>query len=103
MRMSAVSACLASLTAAGLAGQLPEHELEDPAVAEVAFLIRSVDPDGHRELAIVGPDGQAARERIGAGETGDGEPLAPGQRQRVNALALVKLERQDSHSHQVRA
>ncbi len=33
---------------------VPQHELEDAAVAEVALLLRRVDPDRDRELLVVG-------------------------------------------------
>ena len=51
--------------------QLTQHELEDPAVAEIALLLRRVDPGDHGEFRLVGSDRQLARDRVGVCEPSD--------------------------------
>ena len=61
------------------AEQLSKHELQDPAVLEVALFLRRVDPHRDLELAIVRRDGQLARNPLGAGEPEDRERLPAGE------------------------
>src|ERR1700722_6362189 len=81
--------------------QLPEDELEDPAVAEVALFLRRVDPDGDLELLVIGPDGPLPRDLLDIGEPGDVERLVARQSERLGGLAVIELERQHAHAHQV--
>ena len=46
---------------------------------EVALLLGRVDPDRHRELLVIGPNDDLARDLLRPGEAGDTERLVPGQ------------------------
>src|SRR5262249_40067246 len=84
-----------------LAEQAPEHELEDPAVAEVLALARRVEPKARAELLAVGAHGHLVG--FPALEAEDPELLAAGQPQRLRGLARHELERRDPHHQEVRA
>src|SRR5688572_8625621 len=81
--------------------QLPEDVGEDPAVAEVFALARRVEPERRAELRLVRANGHLAR--LATLDPDDRELLAPGQPERLAALAREELERQDPHHQQVRA
>src|SRR5690348_10256447 len=63
--------------------QLPQDELQDPAVAEIALLLGRVDPHGHGELFVVSAHRQLAGNLVGIGQAGDRERLVAGQPQRA--------------------
>ena len=59
--------------------QLPQNELEDASVAEIALLLGRVDAGDHLELLAVSLDSELARHPIRVGETADRECLAAAQ------------------------
>src|SRR2546427_5920231 len=91
--------------------QLPQHVLEDSAVAVMLQLLRRVDADGYRELHTRAvrprrPDHQllAARESLGehGAEPRDLEHFFSGQAELLRRFVGEELQREDSHPHQVR-
>src|SRR5581483_771733 len=89
------------------AKELPEHVLENAAVAQVLALARRIGPQARREAHCGAPAVGSGRHRHLARlpilDALDGERLAPGQPQRGRGLALAELEGQDPHPDQVRA
>src|SRR5689334_11311353 len=89
------------------ASKLPQHVLEDPAVAEVQRLLGRVDPHPAGELLVARLDGDLARRALAVvdrlGDPGDGELLLAGQPERLGVLALGELQRQHAHADEVRA
>ena len=78
-----------------------EHVLEDPAVLEVLDLLGGVDPHPGGELLVVRADGDLLG--LAALDAGDGELLLAGQAERLGGVPILELQRQDAHSHEVRA
>src|SRR6266487_3947297 len=88
-----------------LSGELAQHVLENAAVLVVLQLLWRVDANEHLErrlLAVVQGrrDGQLLRH---IAETEDVVTLLAGEAQRRRILSRRKLQRQDSHPHEVRA
>src|SRR5690606_20323724 len=91
--------------------QLPEHVLEDAAVAVVLGLLGRVDAHERAELGraavlLPGPHRHAARLALGPErrlDTLDLVELTAREPQRLRALARLELERQHPHAHQVGA
>src|SRR4051794_3391286 len=79
---------------------LPEHELQDAAVAVVVRLTGRVDPDHRVELdaAVRGDlDGARGVAVVQRGDPGDREGLGAGQAERLRVLSLRELQRQHAH------
>src|SRR4051794_8023448 len=81
--------------------ELPEHVLQDPAVAEVLRLLGRVDPHAGGELAVSGADRHLARQLAAVqavGQAGDGDLLLARE-----VDVLVALQREHAHADEVRA
>src|SRR4028119_2084130 len=75
--------------------QLPQHVVQDAAVAVVEPLVRRVDPHGRLELVVARLD----RDGLGALlEIGDAVLLTAVEPERVGRLAVRELQRQDAHA-----
>src|SRR4051794_36625231 len=80
--------------------------MQDAAVLEVADLVRRVEPDPRLELDRIGPvppRGDADRLRPALIEIADLDRLLAVEPERLDRLALRKLQGQDAHPDQVRA